>query len=492
MANLNKLLVHVPSSLCPDFRNKYIKDGANRNKSYDSKVVFLEDTKEIFTKGKIYGTNVEDFNALKELVGTIPSGGGTTSTNIVDYINEKFGKLGTAAYKNASDFETTGAAEAVKRELLGTTNDTYTYNTIYGVKDYVIFTYNKLIGSEYDAPTDCTIYGAKNYAKEILPVVTAGPGINVKETTDYIGKKTYEVSTSAEVFHYKGNKTTIEELPSTDNSTGDVWSVGPANATGSTLYTWDGDEWINIGSADGITDIDKTDAAISHGVKLVKNPDGTIKANVEPGKVKENDTSVVTGGEVYSYIKGLKGSASSGNAGYVTVGVTTYGGKVNGVTVTNSDALKTAVSYANNALQQVKVLGYTLNKSSYSITAKQVKDALNLGEAAYEDIAYFTEYFVSKSSIGGDATVIGRSSYIDVSVTTYNGRVKTVTVTPTEELENLLSYAYNSVQSIDTFSNPYISIYKNEIDNKNYYVNFDVSEVFSYVTNNIWETYPPE
>ena len=41
MSDLNKLLVHVPSSLCDDFRAKYIVDGANRDKSYDNKVVFL-------------------------------------------------------------------------------------------------------------------------------------------------------------------------------------------------------------------------------------------------------------------------------------------------------------------------------------------------------------------------------------------------------------------------------------------------------------------
>ena len=84
MANLNKLLVHVPSNLCDAFKTKYV-DGTDR--SYDSKVVFLEKTQEIFTKGKLYGTNIGDFNDLKALVGTIPSG--ATSTNIIDYINEK-------------------------------------------------------------------------------------------------------------------------------------------------------------------------------------------------------------------------------------------------------------------------------------------------------------------------------------------------------------------------------------------------------------------
>ena len=83
MANLNKLLVHVPSNLCDGFKTKYV-NGTDR--SYDNKVVFLEKTQEIFTKGKIYGTNIQDFNALKTLVGTIPEG--ATATDIVNYIKE--------------------------------------------------------------------------------------------------------------------------------------------------------------------------------------------------------------------------------------------------------------------------------------------------------------------------------------------------------------------------------------------------------------------
>ena len=87
MAALNKILVHVQSNLCDGFKTKYVTATTNRDTSYDKKVVFLEKTQEIFTKGKLYGTNIGDFNDLKALVGTIPSG--ATSTNVIDYINEK-------------------------------------------------------------------------------------------------------------------------------------------------------------------------------------------------------------------------------------------------------------------------------------------------------------------------------------------------------------------------------------------------------------------
>lgn len=484
MANLNKLLVHVPSSLCEDFRNKYIKDGANRDKSYDNKVVFLEDTKEIFTKGKTYGISIKDFNDLKKIVGTIPSGGGTTSTNIVDYINEKFGKLGTAAYKMVSDFDGAGAAADVKRELLGGESDKYTYNTIYGAKAYTYDAYNRIIGSENDAYTAYTIYGLRRYAiyqaqsysdnvALSMPEVTAGTGIIVNESTvPPHGKKIYTVSTSAELFHYKGNKTTITQLPSTGNTRGDVWSVGPANATetaGSTLYVWDGDEWINLGSAHGVSNVDTT--RTSCGVALTKNA-GVVGVDVKTGAVAYDVSYVVTGGAVYSYINNLGGNASSGNtSSYVNVTVNTSGGKAKEVIVTDTPALKNAVSYANSALQKVDILGYTLSKNSYSITAKQVKDKLGLGEAAYEDISYFNTYFATHDAI------------------------ETVTQ-KIESVENVIQEINDlNIDNIFTNSYPYINI---DIDNDNYttphtisyYINLDETEIFNYVANNIWETYP--
>lgn len=417
MANLNKLLVHVPSALCDGFKTKYV---TGTDRSYDSKVVFLEKTQEIFTHGKIYGTNIQDFNALKALVGTIPSG--ATSTNVVDYITElingadhihsvskKSGEtlvevttankavtinstttlttavsnansavqsvsvlgktlnkttnsitadeaktalgLGTAAYKPDTAFDAAGAASAVQEAVIGAKGDDKGANTIFGAKAYAD-----------DAATTAAT-GVVNK----LPVVTNGSGITVTPSTDGNGKTTYTVSTSAEVFHYKGNKTTLASLPSTGNTTGDVWSVGPENAQGSTLYAWDGDEWINIGGANGVTGVDAT---ASYGVALAKNADGTVKVNVTPGTIDSGNGSVVTGGAVYTAIKdaegrcdakgtaqnlinGLAGSATSTNGTYVNVTVTTSKGQASAVTVTESTTLTTAVTNANNAVQTV-------------------------------------------------------------------------------------------------------------------------------------------
>ena len=70
MADLNKLLVKVPANLCDAFRTKYLTgDGSTpRDTSYDRKIVFLEDTKDIFSQGKIYGTSHAEFEELKNKI----------------------------------------------------------------------------------------------------------------------------------------------------------------------------------------------------------------------------------------------------------------------------------------------------------------------------------------------------------------------------------------------------------------------------------------
>ena len=321
MAILNKLLVHVPSNLCDGFKTKYVTATTNRNTSYDNKVVFLEKTQEIFTKGKLYGTNIGDFNDLKALVGTIPSG--ATSTNIIDYINEKINSadhIHSVSKKSGEtliDVATSNKAVTVNSTSALTTAVSNANSAMQSVS-FLGKTLNKTTNSitveetktalglgsaaykntsDFDAAGAASTAAAGVVAK--LPVVTNGSGITVTPTTDGNGKTTYTISTSAEVFHYKGNKTALSELPSTGNTTGDVWSVGPANAVGSTLYAWDGDEWINIGGANGITGVDTT---ASSGVALAKNTNGTVKVNVTPGSVSSGNDSVVTGGAVYTAI----------------------------------------------------------------------------------------------------------------------------------------------------------------------------------------------
>lgn len=522
MANLNKLLVHVPSNLCDGFKTKYV-NGTDR--SYDNKVVFLEKTQEIFTKGKLYGTNIGDFNDLKALVGTIPSG--ATSTNIVDYINEKINSAdhihsvskksgetlidvvtsnkavtvnSTDALKNA----VTNANSAVQSvSVLGKTLNKTT-NSLTVVEAKTALGLDKLGSAAYEDKSAFDAAGAASTAAAgvvaKLPVVTNGSGITVTPSTDGNGKTTYTVSTSAEVFHYKGNKLTLKELPASGNTTGDVWSVGPADAEGSTLYAWDGDEWINIGGANGITGVDTTS---SSGVALAKNPDGTVKVNVTPGSVANGNSSVVTGGAVYTaiseaegrcdaagtaqgLINALGGSKNSTNGTYVNVTVTTSKGEVSGVTVSETKSLTDAIGKANSAMQSATILGHSISDGG-SVTVDQAKKALGLGSAAYKESTAFDAAGTAKGlidNLNGSATS-KNGTYVNVKVDTSKGQASAVTVTETNALKTAVSNANSAVQTISGDS-PYLSATKT---GTTVALNLDETEVFNYVANNIWETY---
>lgn len=519
MANLNKLLVHVPSNLCDGFKTKYV-NGTDR--SYDNKVVFLEKTQEIFTKGKLYGTNIGDFNDLKALVGTIPEG--AASTNIVNYISEMISKadhvhsVSKKSGENLIDVATSNKAVTINstdalKTAVSNANSAVQSVSVLGktlnktTNSLTVVEAQNALGlgsaaykneNDFDAAGAASTAAAGVVAK--LPVVTNGSGITVTSSTDGNGKTTYTVSTSAEVFHYKGNKLTLKELPASGNTTGDVWSVGPADAAGSTLYAWDGDEWVNIGGPNGVTDVDKTD---SHGVALAKNPDGTVKVNVTPGSIVSGNGSVVTGGAVYTaiseaegrcdakgtaqgLINALGGSATSTNGAYVNVTVTTSKGEVSRVTVSETESLTRAIGKANSAMQSATILGHTISNGG-SVTVEQAKEDLGLGGAAYKEISYFDTAGTAQRLINalvGTATS-KNGSYVNVKVDTSKGQVSAVTVTETNALKTAVSNANSAVQTI-TGDSPYLSATKT---GTSVALNLDETEVFNYVANNIWETY---
>lgn len=312
---------------------------------------------------------------------------------------KKLESFGSAAYKDVSYFDMAGTAaeEAAKAQ-----NNSYAYTSeqIKEAKTYVQDSLGSVIGKSDNEEDQLTIHGtrkyaynlantayinAKEYTDSVLPTVSAGNNISIAKTT-VNGKVNYKVSTTAKVFNYKGNKTTVEDLKKlTDNSQGDVWTVGAANAPGSSLYAWDGDEWINIGPADGVVDVN-TNAKNGIGLTLDK---GIVGISVTPGSVSQNNTQLVTGGTVYSYINSLSATKKSNNGTYVNVEVSTSGGKVTSVSVSETNNLKNAVNNANTALQGVNILGKQLTKDSNTITVEEAKTYLGLGTAAYKAENYF-------------------------------------------------------------------------------------------------------
>ena len=473
-----------------------------------------------------------------------------TNTNSYHAKCVAIASFGSAAYEDTSYFDKAGSAAEAQNNSYAYAYAKFEESKVYA-EDKMMFvlgradaeeTSNTVIGTrKYAYSLANTAYSnAKNYTDSVLPTVSAGNNINVETTTDSNGKVNYKVSTTATVFNYKGNKTTKAELENIqDKVSGDVWSVGAADAPGSSLYAWDGDEWINIGPADGVVGINNTS---SHGIGLtlnngivgisvtpgsvgtsenfvtgeavqsalnsavgeienklpgVTNGRGinvssnsdengkttytiattsemlrylgdytnstpsfdsgsitigdsyskddmlycymeytdplwsyihntrwnkivgsnkliadttyhygirldnstyvndygrvydTIELVIEKGGIYKSDERFVTGDDVYSHINGLRDSKTSTDGSYVNVTVSTKGGNVSSVSVSESDNLKTAVNNANSALQNVNVLGKTLDKTTNAITVDEAKTYLGLGSAAYKDETYF-------------------------------------------------------------------------------------------------------
>lgn len=116
--------------------------------------------------------------------------------------------------------------------------------------NYSVFTYE-----------DQTVPDHLNYARLIIQNSTASIIWRDKYTTledlsDYLQTNDYITSNNtytkteidglvSGVFHYKGTKATVSELPSNDNDIGDVWYVTADDSE----WAWNGSNWQELGTA---------------------------------------------------------------------------------------------------------------------------------------------------------------------------------------------------------------------------------------------------
>lgn len=186
-------------------------------------------------------------------------------------------------------------------------------------------------------------------------------------------------------------------------------------------YLYNGTSWLELG--DEVLYAKKADTIstsnANSGVSVTLS--GTVSAptlavSVSDGAVEENNASVVLGGTVHTAIEAAKGdvigNAASdtstsktieGTRKYVdavvadkNVGATVAENETlltataadNVVTIGSTDALKTAVSNANSAVQKVTILGHEIGNGG-SVTVEQAKSDLGLGSAAYVDTTAF-------------------------------------------------------------------------------------------------------
>ena len=267
-------------------------------------------------------------------------------------------------------------------------------------------------------------------------------------------------------------------------------------------YLYNGSAWLELGDevlyAKKADTISATNADNGVAVTLggtVSAP--TLAVAVTDGAVAQNNTSVVLGGTVYASIEDAKGdvigNAASdtstsktieGTRKYVdavvagkNVGATVAEGETlvsasasnNTVTVGSTEALKTAVTNANSAVQSIKVGTQTINKTNGAVALDTLKTDLGLGSAAYKDAASFdvagAASTVKNEVVGGendastDLTLHGLKKAIEgknvgatvaenETLVTASASSNIVTVGSTDALKTAVEKANSAVQKL--------------------------------------------
>lgn len=259
--DLKKLFVYVSSTDEPAFLTGVV--GGSGTSDYANKIVFLEKSGRIWARGKFYGLDNEELkNELKSLWLTL----GLTET-----------KTGATAFSESY-------AEQAYTDLLS---------------------WIKAVKAGIEKSVD-------DLEKKLPKVAVKGSGLKLETSTDETTKSvTYTVVADESIWEFMGTATsaTVEGVSAAINAKygqdgvrgtkekGDVWAV---TVNGNTLlYAWDGNAWVQIGSATGISGVDTT---ASHGVAL-KDTSSLVSVVVTPGEVVEDNTSVITGGAAYTAIQ---------------------------------------------------------------------------------------------------------------------------------------------------------------------------------------------
>lgn len=117
------------------------------------------------------------------------------------------------------------------------------------------------------------------------------PGYNIS-----IDEDTNEISCDIKTMTFKGSVATVEDLPSTGNTTGDVWNVTTTNQN----YCWDGENWIIVGSSVDLTNYytkTQTDS------KFAEKSNTYTKSQTDSAIEGLIDDTVATTGNVWSASK---------------------------------------------------------------------------------------------------------------------------------------------------------------------------------------------
>ena len=200
------------------------------------------------------------------------------------------------------------------------------------------------------------------------------------------------------VLHYKGTKAAVANLPTTNNTTGDVWHV---TANGGE-YAWDGSEWQELGTAVDLSGYVPTSRTIN-GKAL--SSDITLSAS---------DVSALPSST--TYVSSFNGS--TGDITY-TAPVTSVNGQTGAVTVVEDNGKWNNVSLAKQQVTSSSDSTYiplfiNLDSSSVSLTPVKKTPTANV-IAKYDASSYL---YSTTPTASDNSTKVATTAYVDAAIPT--------------------------------------------------------------------------
>ena len=195
------------------------------------------------------------------------------------------------------------------------------------------------------------------------------------------------------VFHYKGTKATVSALPSSGNTTGDVWHVTADNGE----YAWDGITWQELGSNIDLSGYVPTSTKVNG------------KALTGDISLTASDVSALPSNTTYV-------SSFNGSTGAITytAPVTSVNGQTGVVTITEDDQTWNGVSLAKQQTTNTGDSTYVplaVSTSPINMSFTPVKKTPTANAIAkYDSNAYL---YSTTPSANDNSTKVATTAYVD-------------------------------------------------------------------------------
>ena len=284
---------------------------------------------------------------------------------------------------------------------------------------------NTMKASTLTFGSDTTQYLANNGTWQSIPSIPT----NISAFTNDSGYLTS--SDIASVLTYKGTKASYSALPSSGNSTGDVWHVTDTGAE----YAWDGTEWQELGTAIDLSNYaTKATTLAGYGITDAKIQNGTITLG-------SNTITPLT-----SYTEMDPVFSASAASGITATDISNWNAKIsdtgkwNGVELANFETA-TANDYYVPAKTTV---------GSTSGTASWLKVTRTPGN--YSIAQYDNGYLKSTTPSANDnSTKVATTAYVDAAIPDVSGYISNITYDATNrELKRTINGTTSTIVDFGT------------------------------------------